>query len=88
MAGHNVLHVHISMSGRQLDRVEAVDHTFIPSCEESQFILCDDGSGGLQGFWVAKATVLLAMLGAEAVRGRGAGVAGGHHINQVFVIIR
>ena len=83
VTGHNVLHVHIRTPGRQLDRVEAVDHTIIPSCEESRLILCDDGSGGLQGFWVAKATLLFAMLGAEAVRGRAAGVAlaGGHQIS-------
>ena len=67
LAGHNVLHVYISTPCRQLDWVEAVYHPVIPSCEESWLILCDDGCVGLQGLEVAKSTLLLAMLGAEAV---------------------
>ena len=65
--GDNVLHVHISTPCRQLDRVEAVDHPVIPSCEESWLILSDNSCLWLQRFGVTKATLLLAMLNAEAV---------------------
>ena len=84
---HNVLHVHISTPRRQLDWVEAVDHPVIPSCDESRLFLCDDGCVGLQGFGVSKATLLFAVLGAEAVGSGAAGVslAGSHQISQVLI---
>ena len=63
LAGHDVLHVHISALGRQLDWVEAVNHPVIPSCEESQLILCDNGCVGLERFVVAEPALLLSMLG-------------------------
>ena len=83
----NVLHVHISTPRRQLDWVEAVDHPVIPSCDESRVFLCDDGCVGLQGFGVSEATLLLAVLGAEAVGSRAAGVplAGGYQVSQVLI---
>ena len=83
----NVLHVHISTPCRQLNWVEAVDHPVIPSCDESRVFLCDDGCVGLQGFGVSEATLLLAVLGAEAVGSGTAGVslAGGHQISQVLI---
>ena len=69
LTGDNVLHVHISTPCRQLDRVEAVDNPVVPSCDESWLIFCDDGCVRLQRFRVTKATLLLAVLGAEAVGG-------------------
>ena len=83
----NVLHVHVSTPRRQLNWVEAVDHPVIPSCNESRLFLCDDGCVGLQGFGVSEATLLLAVLGAEAVGSGAAGVslAGGHQISQVLI---
>ena len=83
----NVLHVHISTPRRQLNWVEAVDHPVIPRCDESWLFLCDDGCVGLQGFGVPEATLLLAVLGAEAVGSGAAGVSltGGHQINHVLI---
>ena len=69
-----VLHVHNGMPCGQLNKVVAVDQPIIPSCEESWLILCDDGYGGLQWLGAAKSTLLLAILGAEVVGGRAAGV--------------
>ena len=67
LTGDNVLHVHISTPCRQLDGVEAVDHSIIPSCDESWLILCDDDCVWLQRFEVTKAALLLAVLGAKAI---------------------
>ena len=90
MVGHNVLHVHISVQHRQLNRVVAVDQPIVPGCEESRLILCDDGCGGLQWLGVAKAALLFAMLGAEAIGGRAAGVAlaGGYQVSQVLINVQ
>ena len=83
----NVLHVHISTPRRWLDRVEAVDHPVVPSCDESWLFLCDDGCVGLQGFGVSKTTLLLAVLGVEAVGSGAACVSleGGHQVSQVLI---
>ena len=82
LTGDNVLHIHISTPGRQLDRVEAVDQPIISCCKKSQLILCYNGCVWLQRFWVTKSALLLAMLGAEAVGGRAASMslAGGYKV--------
>ena len=72
--GNDVLHVNVSTPRRQLDWVEAVDYSVIPSCEESWVILGDNGRVWLQRFGVAKPALLFTMLGPEAVGDRAASV--------------
>ena len=69
------------------DSWTAVEQPIIPSCEESWFILCDDGCLQLQMFGVAKPVLLLATLGAGAVGGRAVSVflAGGYKVSQILV---
>ena len=67
LTGDNVLHVHISIPLRQVDRVEVVDNPIISSCEESWLILCHNGCVWLQKYGITKVALLPAMLGVEAV---------------------
>ena len=65
---HTVLHVYVGTPCRQHHWVVAVDETVVPCSEHGWLsILCHEGCLRLQGLGVAKPTLLLAIVSAQAV---------------------